>query len=323
MAGFLKNLVTFGAAGKVESKIEEYEDYIQEYKNKYQRMEMEREETNAILENLIKAKIRAIKNLQKINKISKSLEAKNRDTLTRKVGDTFESVDFKAIDNTLTVGQAAMNATKGLASGVSTAAGAWALVSTFGAASTGTAISTLSGVAATNATLAWFGGGAITAGGAGIAGGTIALGGLVAIPALVLTGVFSHVKANKQISEIDKQINEILDYIITIESNLLQLKLTANRAEEIEKSVMKATEVFNTEYEKINKEIYRIPVISKTWKWCRKNIFRKNYFTENEMLKVAYIGGIAQDFAKIIDSKVFDDDGNIIEANYDDNYESE
>lgn len=323
MVGLFKNIVTFGAAGRVESKIEEYEDYFEGYQAKFRQMERERIETNELLEHLVKTKVQSIKSLNKITKISKALESKERDALVRKVGNNFQNVDFSQISNTLTVGQAAISATKGLATGVSTAAGAWALVSTFGAASTGTAIGTLSGVAATNATLAWFGGGAVAAGGAGVAGGALALGGLVAVPALVLTGVFSHIKANKQIAKIEKQIYQIIDTINMIESNLLQLKLTYNRAEEIDVALVKAREVFDTEFKKIYKELYKIPVLSKTWKMIRKSVLRKNYFTADEMMKVAYIGGIAQEFATIIDSKVFDDEGNIVESEYNqyDDYE--
>ena len=40
----------------------------------------------------------------------------------------------------------------------------------------------------------------------------------------------------------------------------------------------------------------------------------KDYFTDDEMLKVAYIGGIAQEFATIIDSKVFDYEGHIVDT---------
>lgn len=313
MARWFKNAITFGAAGRVESKIEEYEDYVEEYKEKYRQMEGEREAVNEVLESLVEKKIIAIKNLNKINKISKSLEGKERKALVRKVGNDFVMLDLRVVENTLSVGQAAINASKGIASGVSTAAGAWALVSTFGTASTGTAISTLSGAAATNATLAWFGGGAAAAGGAGMAGGALTIGGLVAVPALVLTGIFSHIKANKQITQIEEQIYELIDVINQIESNLLQLSLTENRAEEIILAVEKAQEVFNKEYQKVYKELYIIPVLSKTWKWTRKNIFKRNYFTQDEILKVAYIGGIAQEFAKIIDSKVFDDQGDIID----------
>lgn len=321
--GFMKNLVTFGAAGRVEAKIEEYEDYIEVYKSKYRKMEHERETVNEQLETLVNLKVRSIKSLKKIKKISKNIRDKEREVLVRKVGNELQTVNLEMIENTLTVGQAAINATKGVASGVSTALGAWALVSTFGAASTGTAIGTLSGVAATNATLAWFGGGAVAAGGAGMAGGALALGGLVAIPALALTGIFSHIKANKQISEIEEKLYELYQAVDQIESNLLQMELINNRTKEIQVALEKANEVFTGEFKKIYKEIYKYPILSKSWKWMKKTIFRKDYFTDVEYQKIAYIGGIAQEFATIIDSKVFNDDGEVYSAYEYDEYDDE
>jgi prefoldin subunit 5 len=92
----------------------------------------------------------------------------------------------------------------GTVAGTSAGIGAWALVSTFGAASTGTAISTLGGAAATNATLAWFGGGALAAGGAGVAGGTAILGGIVALPLVYFAGRGLHNKAAQLEQEIPK-----------------------------------------------------------------------------------------------------------------------
>lgn len=320
--GFFKNLITFGASGRVEAKIEEYEDYMEVYQSKYRKMEVEREALNKQLEDLVELKVKSIKSLKRISKISKNIRGKDRDVLVRKVGNEFQTVNIQQIENTLTAGQAAINATKGVASGVSTALGAWALVSTFGTASTGTAIGTLSGVAATNATLAWFGGGAVAAGGAGMAGGALALGGLVAIPALALTGVFSHIKANKQISEIEERLIELYEAVDQIESNLLQMKLIENRTDEIQYALLKANEVFSIEFEKVYKEIYKYPVLSRSWKWVKSSVFRRNYFTDIEYQKIAYIGGIAEDFAKIIDSKVFDDNGDV-DSEYTNHYDSE
>ncbi|WP_312756072.1 hypothetical protein [Rummeliibacillus suwonensis] len=313
--GFVKNIVTFGAAGRVEAKIEEYESYIDHYNRKYEEMETAREAVNHQLEDLVKLKVQSINALKKITKISKNLRGKKREVLVRKVGNEFQAVNIEQVENTLTMGQAAINATKGAVSGVSTALGAWALVSTLGTASTGTAIGTISGVAATNATLAWFGGGAIAAGGAGMAGGAAVLGGLVAVPALVLTGVFSHIKANKQISEIEEKLLELYETVDQIESNLFQIKLTSRRSQEIQDALIKANEVFTSEFDKVYKELYKRPYISKSWKWIKRNILRKDSFTKEEYLKIAYIGGIAQEFATIIDSKVFDDNGNVYDGN--------
>src|SRR4051812_31220551 len=173
--GFIKNVVTFGASGRIDKKIDELEDLEYEYNSLYREMERKRENVNTTLEKVVKLKVQSVKSLNKISKISKNLKGKDREFIYRSLGNDFESVDFDQINATLTAGQMAMNATKGLSTGVGTAVGSWALVSTFGTASTGTAIASLSGAAATNATLAWLGGGAAAAGGGGMAAGSLAL----------------------------------------------------------------------------------------------------------------------------------------------------
>ncbi|EMY5508187.1 MULTISPECIES: hypothetical protein [Bacillus cereus group] len=305
--GFIKNLVTFGASGRIERKIEEFNQWKEEYEELYEEMERKRKETNSVLEEVVTSKVRAIKALKKIHKISKNLKGKDREILLRKMGEELETVDFNNIDSTISAADAALNATKGLATGVGTALGAWALVSTFGTASTGAAITGLSGVAASNATLAWFGGGAMATGGGGMAAGTVALGGIVLLPALVLTGVFSHLSANKKINEIEEQIYSIMESMDQIKTNLLQMSLVVTRGNELLVSLQKSTEVFNQEFKRTYKEIYSYPFISRLFKWVRKNIFRRNYFSKKDLNNIAYIGGLASDFAVLIDTKIFEE----------------
>lgn len=305
--GFFKNVVTFGASTRIDSKVEEFEDLQYEYESLYQKMESKKESVNEILEKVVKIKVKSVKSLNKINKISKNLKGKDREFVYRSLGTDLEIVDFSQIESTLNAAKIAMNTTKSISSGIGTALGTWALVSTFGTASTGTAIAGLSGVAATNATLAWLGGGAVAAGGGGIAVGTAVLGGLVAIPALALTGIFSHVQANKKIKEIEKQMNKVIKAIDQIHSNIFQLDLINERSEELIISLDKANDVFIQEFKRTYKEIYKIPILSKALKWTRKNILRRNYFSKKDFENIAYIGGIASDFAILIDTKVFED----------------
>jgi hypothetical protein len=304
---FLKNLVTFGAHGRIERKLEEFEDLKDQYESLYSRMEAKREEVNRTLQRVIKTKVHAVKSLRKIQKISKNIKDRDRDFIYRSIGNEYETVDFHHIDETISAGQIAMSATKGLSAGVGTALGAWALVSTFGTASTGAAIVGLSGAAATNATLAWFGGGALAAGGGGAMAGTAVLGGIVAIPALAIFGVFNHLSANKKIAEIEREMNKILRYIDEMEANLLKLELIEERSEELITAIDKAREVFEHELNRTLRELNRIPVLSRLIRWTRKKLLRLNYYSQADVAKIGYIGGIATDFAVLIDTPVFED----------------
>lgn len=306
--GFLKNLVTFGAQGRIDRKLEELDELKEEYEMLYSRMERRREEVNQRLQHVIRTKVKAVKSLKQIQKVSKNIKGKDRDFVYSKIGNEYEAVDFRHIDQTISAGKIAMSATKGLSAGVGTALGAWALVSTLGSASTGAAIAGLSGVAATNATLAWFGGGALAAGGGGVMAGTTVLGGIVAIPALAIFGVFNHLSANKKIAEIEREMRKIVNYLDEMEANLLKLELIEERSEEIINSVEKATSIFEHEMKKTLHELNPIPLLSRLIRLIRKYIFWKNYYTQADVARIGYIGGLATELATLIDTPVFDED---------------
>lgn len=300
--GWFKNLVTFGASGRIEKKVDEYDDYIYEYNHLYSEMEKKKEELNSTLEILVKKKIEAIKSLKKI---AENFKEKDRDSIQEEINDSETKQYFYDVDETISAADIAMNTGKGVSAGIGTAVGTWALISTYGAASTGTAIASLSGAAATNATLAWLGGGSLAAGGGGIAAGSAVLGGIVAIPALAITGLFSHLKANKKIKEIEEKIYEVREASYKIKDNISGMEFANKRAIEIIDSLEKAKEVFEIELKKSYKKIYPIPVISALLRFIRKNIFRMSYFSKKDLDEIAYIGETARNFAQIIDSKVF------------------
>lgn len=304
--GFLSNVLTLGASGRIERKVEEFEELRNELVLLNEKMEDKKTVVNNKMETLIEVKTEAVRSLKKIERISDNLRGKDRDVLIGKLGKEAIQIDFSRIEETISVAEIAMNSAKGLGSGVATALGAWALVGQVGAASTGTAISALSGAAATKATLAWFGGGALAAGGGGIATGTMVLGGIVAIPAVLLSGIFSHVGASKKIKEIEQRMQEILEAMDQIENNLLKLDLLEKRTDELIISLNRAKDVFDLEIEKVYKAIYKIPFFSKLVKSIRSKIFRKSYFTDEDLTNIAYIGGLASNLATLIDTKVFD-----------------
>ncbi|NGM85606.1 hypothetical protein G5B47_24715 [Paenibacillus sp. 7124] len=304
--GFWKNVTTFGAAGRIERKEEEFEDLRERYESLYEQMENKRHEVNAILQEVIKIKVKAVKSLSKINQISKNLKGREREYIFREIGSDFESVNFNQINSTVSAGQVALNATKGISAGVGSALGAWALVSTLGTASTGTAIAGLSGAAATNATLAWFGGGALAAGGGGIAAGTAVLGGIVAVPALILMGAFSHVQASKKIKQIEQEMHKILKAMDQIEANLLNMRLIQDRAAELIPSIEKARIVFIGELKRTHRELNRLFGLVNLIRWFRSKVLKKSYYTGDDLKKIAYIGGIATDFATLIDTPIFE-----------------
>jgi hypothetical protein len=301
----LKNIITFGASGRIERKVEGYNTRLAEFKRLNQIMEQKKGELNLKFEKLIQVKANAIKSLKRIEKISKNLQGKDRE-LVQYISNEQVKIMFDRIEHTISKGELAIHSTKGIVTGVSTALGAGALIGQIGVSSTGIAISTLTGAAAANATLAWFGGGAVAVGGGGIAVGTAVLGGIIAIPALVIAGILSHISANKTIKEIEEKELEIIKVIDHIQSNILKFEILRERTDELIISINKTKDVFEIELKKIYRAIYPWFFISKCFKLIKKYLLRRNYFSKKDLERISYIGGLASDFATLIDTKVFE-----------------
>ena len=142
---------------------------------------------------------------------------------------------------------------KGLASGTVSGAlmglGAYGSVGMLASASTGTAIAGLSGAAATNATLAWLGGGALSAGGLGMAGGTAVLGGLVAGPAIAITGFVMASKSEEALTKARAYESEVDQAVEKIKTMQMVLKGLQANAKEMQLTLNKLCDTFNTSYE--------------------------------------------------------------------------
>jgi hypothetical protein len=249
-----KNIVTLGAFGRIEEKMKQYHDLRFLYNRSYNRMENVRKELKPKLDILIQLKIKAINDLNKLQEFS--LKQNNSDQMIShsRIQQELNTINYKKIDETLHAGYVALSLTAGVSTGISSAVGAWALVSSFGVASTGTAISSLAGIAATNATLAWFGGGAMAAGGGGMAAGSFILGGIAIIPAIAVMGVFNHLIANKKIKEIEKEMQKLHSYIKMMKRNTKELKRIKRRALKLANKIEKTLDIFNYEVELLSKK---------------------------------------------------------------------
>ncbi|MFP2924239.1 hypothetical protein ACLESO_03265 [Pyxidicoccus sp. 3LG] len=309
MASILKNVITFGAAGRIDSEHAKLLEDQQALEELYRHTEGRRIKVNAVLECLVATKIEGLHSLHRVREVSRGLSARDRELGEVQIGGVQPVItSFAAVEKTLTAGETALNAAKGLGTGVSTAAGAWALASTFGAASTGTAMSALSGAALTNATLAWFGGGAIAAGGGGMVVGAAVLGGMVALPAIALLAIFSHTSASKKIAELKRQGLKLIEAQDECRKLGLVLDLTARRAEELTVATQKGQSAFESELRAVKERVYPWGVLSRTFKWLRK-LFTGRYFSRTDLEEVARLGQAASCFARILDLKVFDKQG--------------
>lgn len=312
MSNFLKNLITFGAYGRIKNKEEELKREIDNLKSLQTSLQLDIEETNTTLNKLISAKMKAVNSLKLINKITKNIQIKDRNITYEKINKNVPNkLHYHKIKATIHNFDIVVNLSKGVSTGVNTALGAWAIAGYIGTASTGTAISSLSGIAATNATLAWLGGGSLAAGGGGMAAGTLVLGGLVAVPALVITGILDHVAANKKIIEIEKEELKIIKYEEEIKKQQLFYSLIRERTEELTVSINKSSEIFRQELKKTKKKLYPYPIISRIIKWARAKRGH-NYFSNKDIEHINYIFNLGSSLAKLIDTQILDENGKLL-----------
>lgn len=306
MGDIFNNILTLGAHGRVKNANENLRQTIRNLEEVHGKMERKKEDLNLTLIELLKLKKKTIKSLEKLRRITQSFIFKDRDNLSFQINSSkLDITTFQYIEKSVDLGLIAINATKSIGTGLSTAAGVHFLVGKLGTASTGIAISKLSGAAATNATLAWLGGGSASVGGGGMAAGSIVSGGLVIIPTMVVMGLLNHLKANKEIKEIKSKELEAYQAISNLKSNILGMDLISIRSDELIYSLKKAKSVYELEFEKIYKELFPVPIISKLIKHYKKRN-NKEIFKDYEIEKISHLGKVAEQVLKIVDTKVLD-----------------
>jgi hypothetical protein len=321
MARWWKQALTFGAEGRVEKAWHEYEGVVQEARALALQVEARRAAANARLEQLVAVKVASLPALQRIRKIARNLSARDRVYVPEIAGEQAPDVALAQVESTLGAGMAALNAAKGVRAGASTALGAWALAQTFAAASTGTAISGLSGAAASSATLAFFGGGSLATGGLGMAGGAAVLGGVVALPTLGVMALLAHKQANRRIAEIEKEAEKLDCAMDEMRKLELVVNIAEQRAGELIGVIDKAREAYDQQYVARYRQLFPWRWLSKVRRWARKRLWELSrgrwggsYFREEEVRDIGKLLQIAAEFAKILDQRVFTQDGAVSET---------
>lgn len=308
MAGLLKEIMTFGAAGRVEDAAARYEDVVARGRELEVRIRGRQAETTAALEALVVLKRECVPELARVRSISKHLNAKARAFTAEVVDEEPPNVCVAQIENVLGPAENALGMARRLAAGASTAMGAWALAGSVGAASTGTALAGLSGAAAQSATLAWFGGGSLAAGGLGMAGGAAVLTGIVAVPALAVMVALAHSKANGAIARYAEETTNALRAIDAMEKALLAIDIVDQRARELTEVLARTRDTYLHQYHLTLKRVYRWGWLSRAFRWLRK-LFGKDYFSASDLSLIQSFLQCAAAFAKILDQRVLDQQG--------------
>ena len=321
VASWWKQAITFGAAGRVERAWHEYEGIVQQARSLALQVEQRRMATNQLLEKLVAVKVASLSLLRRVRKIARSLSARKRVYIPEVAGEQAPEIALAQIEGTLRGGLAALNAGRGLQAGASTAIGAWALAESAATASTGAAISGLSGAAATDATLAWFGGGSLASGGLGITGGAAVLGGIVALPTLGIMALLAHKQANRRIAEIEKESAKLEHVMDEMQKLELAVILAEQRATELIGVTVRARVAYEHELEATYRRLFPRGWLSKARRWTRRRLSELSrgrhggpYFSAEEVQEVGHLLQVAAEFAKILDQRVFAENGSVPEG---------
>lgn len=293
--GLFKNIVTFGASGRIEDAQDGYEARRREYTKITNQLKVRSKEIEALFQKVVKVKVK----VQKI--VSKDINYFIPSKLTIKDKQEkiiFGSEDFSYVSNSLEMGNVVMDAMKSggiaLTLGTTAAPAALWLVGNFGVASTGAAIASLSGAAATSATLAALGGGALTVGGGGVVAGTAVLSVLgpigVALGAVTLP-LFTHLSANKKIKEIKEKEYEIIEGIDKIEGSLLKIDVYEKRSYELIDGLEKGIEAFVFMSNKIKKELFPFGILSKYIRKMRAFFIKLNPKNKHKNYEIVMFTG--------------------------------
>lgn len=286
------NIITLGDYEESEELLKELKKvYEKEYLPLEKRNQEHIEYNKKLLNKLFTNKCSIVNKFKELNKIYENFhligifETNNKLEVNKK---NLESIS--KINKTVSIATPILAASTGIPIGLGTAAGVWAITSTFGIASTGTPIILLNGIAATNAILAAIGGGSLAVGGLGVAGGLSILGGIVVAPIAVATIYHTNKKVKKSIDEYKSQlklINENIPKLLEINSSYEELNY---QLEKITLELDKSLKSFQSQYETLNKKLYPIPFISKFFfkYFANKEKCYKKYSREiNEILDVS------------------------------------
>jgi hypothetical protein len=263
-------------------------------------LELKKEETNKLLEELGKLKV-SIYEGSLMDFIDIFEEIKNidfNDGIKLENLINIDKQDILDIKNTvLEMKEVLGGGILALGGGALAGFGALGGVGMLASASTGTAIATLSGAAATNATLAWLGGGALSAGGFGMAGGMVVLGGIVAGPVLAIGGFILASKAEEAKYKAYGNYDEAKAIAEQINTVIVVLDGIHFRTLEFIDILEPLNDDFETYIEKMEDIVYRSKDYSK--------------YSQSEKQIILTTASIAKTVKNICDSPIIDENGEV------------
>jgi hypothetical protein len=210
-------------------------------------------------------------------------------------GSTHAHASFEGTINDF---EASVVAAKGLGAGGAGAAGAWALVSTFGTGPAGVALGTLRGVAATNATLAWLGGGTLAA-------GAVTLTGIVTAPVGIFTVLHLNRSYNKRLAQVRKEIAHIDTSLGRMTTMAAAFGKSPERILGVTDSIRQCTRHLDSEYARAREWLYPWPVLSLVSRLVRR-LRSGTMLGQNDEVRAEKLRASAELLRKAVTQQIFD-----------------
>jgi succinate dehydrogenase flavin-adding protein (antitoxin of CptAB toxin-antitoxin module) len=244
MTNILKNIVTFGAQGRIDKAMRSFKTALQERDEKFSAMVTAHKSACNKSDNLTKLKNKSMKGLKEIKKLNNSLSVKDREVLSLYLNESpiIHSKELSILvkySESFTASEYLNGATKGAIAATSS----YFLLGDAAAASAGLAAS------------------------------------VIAIPALIAIGAFSHISASKKIKGIQEQEYILLQETAKINEKLLEYSFIIKRCDEIQGALKKAMVVYKKLYRNTYKAIYPIPILSRLFKSKNSNLSDKKLKT--------------------------------------------
>jgi|GEM_PF-2676867 len=303
-----KDILSFGAHGRVQNKLAEYEAVRADWANAQQLLNEFAESVNAALADLLVVRKNAVASLRQIRQLAQHFSVRDRDLSELQIATQIE-ITLQHVEATLTGAEIAESTLQGVSAGASAVLGVWALsAATGGALTSGATAGLLTGLGVAPVALTGVTAGSVVGGGA-LAGAAV-VGSLAVIPATAAVALVSHFKAGKKIKEIEAAIAQIQIETEKIRGRQILLTNLQQRAAEIGMTTLKTQEAFTVELRSSLKRIFPWRFLSRCFKTLRRYL-GGNYFSRRDVEAIAPLLQIAEMLAKLIDQKILDADGKV------------
>lgn len=244
MTNILKNIVTFGAQGRIDKAMERFNSVIYQRDMKHKKLVWQYKMTCEKTNKLKKLEENILIELKKINKINSALSVKSREVMEIYIqSSSHENMNAMVLPEEL---------------------------------ETFTSEDFLSGVSSSAITATTTAGSAFLLMGDAAVVSTGFIASAIALPALITFGAFSHISASKKIAEVQEAEWRVHKEIEKIDELSINYEYASKRCDEVTNILNKSMKVHKKLYKKAYRAVYPIQILSKLFRTSNINMSDKS-----------------------------------------------